>query len=139
MSASPGASPATRPTFLEEGRVRSEPASLESDTDGASLGHVKLTAPQRPDLLKRNTIRGESVKSVSEALRLARSREEQETLLGDNEQADDDGCYPPRKNDDPRAPNPHSSLPIYITIHKIRRLIIAAIGRSYCYGGCKSR
>jgi hypothetical protein len=68
---------------------------------------------------------------MSEAMRIARSREEQEELLDDEEQADDDGCYPPRKNDDPRAPNPHGWLPVYTTIHKIRRLVVASIGRSF--------
>ena len=47
------------------------------------------------------------------------------------EAQDDDGCYPPRRQDEPRVPNPHASLPIYTTIHKIRRLIIASIGRAY--------
>ena len=65
---------------------------------------------------------------MSEALRFARSAEEQETLLGEEEVADDDGCYPPRKNDDPIAPNPHANLPVYKTIHRIRRLVIASIG-----------
>ena len=68
---------------------------------------------------------------MSEAMRIARSREEQEELLDDEEQADDDGCYPPRKNDDPRAPNPHGWLPVYTTIHKIRRLVVASIGRFF--------
>ncbi|EMD00057.1 hypothetical protein BAUCODRAFT_41421, partial [Baudoinia panamericana UAMH 10762] len=80
----------------------------------------------------------ESSKSISEAIRLARSREEQETLLGDEEQADDDGCYPPRKTDAPRTPNPHSSLPVYTTIHKIRRLIIASIDDPYSLEQLKS-
>ncbi len=30
-----------------------------------------------------------------------------DALLGEEEEADDDGCYPPRINDEPRAPNPH--------------------------------
>ena len=79
---------------------------------------------------------------MSEAMRIARSREEQEELLDDEEQADDDGCYPPRKNDDPRAPNPHGWLPVYTTIHKIRRLIVASIGRfsqSSLFISCQSR
>jgi len=65
---------------------------------------------------------------MSEALRFARSAEEQETLLGEEEVADDDGCYPPRKSDDPVATNPHADCPVYMTIHRIRRLIIASIG-----------
>ena len=132
MSDSTATSPAGRPRFLEEAgrQFNSDPASLGSGLDGAAPSHITVEDPPRPSLFRRNTQRGESVKSVSEALRLARAREEQEELLGEGEQADDDGCYPPRKTDDPRAPNPHSSLPIYTTIHKIKRLITAAIGRS---------
>jgi len=78
----------------------------------------------RPDLFSRD----QSSRSISEAIRLLRSSEEQETLLGAEDLADDDGCFPPRENDDPQAPNPHSHLPIYTTIHRIRRLIIASIG-----------
>ncbi|KAI7656806.1 hypothetical protein KC318_g12171, partial [Hortaea werneckii] len=103
----------------------------ESQTDGAGSGHITIPEPQRPSLPKRNTLRGESTKSISEALRLARTREEQETLLGDEELADDDGCYPPRQSDAPRVPNPHRTLPIYTTIHKIRRLIYASIDDPY--------
>jgi len=122
-------SPASRPTVLENGRQFSGISNVFSESDGANSGHITMEEPQRPQLYKRSTMRGESTKSISEALRLARTREEQETLLGEEEQADDDGCYPPRKNDEPRVPNPHSTLPIYTTIHKIRRLIIASIGR----------
>jgi len=129
-------SPAARPSILEEGRQVSDPFSFVSETDGANSGHIQLAAePQRPQLPKRNTVRGESTKSISEALRLARSREEQETLLGEEEQADDDGCYPPRQNDEPRTPNPHRHLPIYTTIHKVRRLVIASIGMP-CPSAC---
>jgi len=81
-------SPAARPTFLEDARINSDPARSESDYDGASPGaHITVEAPPRPALSRRTTVRGESVKSISEALRLARSREEQETLLGEHEQA----------------------------------------------------
>jgi hypothetical protein len=97
----------------------------------ASSAHITMAKPPpRPQLPKRGTTaRGTaSSRNITEAMRLARSREEQETLLGDEEQADDDGCYPPRQNDDPRKPNPHSALPVYTTIHMIRRLVLAAIG-----------
>lgn len=116
---------ATDPPPLPNGSANDDPSSTRSDT-GSS--HIRLQTPQRPDLFKRHTARGQSAKSVSEALRLERSREEQETLLGVDEEADDDGCYPPRVNDEPRAPNPHMGLPVYATIHKIRRLVIASIG-----------
>ena len=125
-------SPASRPQILEEGRQASDPPPLQveiPDSDAGNSSHIRLEAPRRPDMFKRRSSRNESRKSISEALRLARSREEQETLLGADEQADDDGCYPPRVSDEPRLPNPHRFLPIYATIHKIRRLVIAAIGR----------
>lgn len=60
----------------------------------------------------------ESSRSITEALRQARAREEQETLLGDDEQADDDGCYPPRRDDRPFVENPHAGLPVYMTIQR---------------------
>jgi hypothetical protein len=113
-------------------------SSAHADAHGGSTGastpprqHIALTEPTRPALPARltATARGESHRSMSDALRLARSRQEQEELLDDEEQADDDGCYPPRKNDDPRVPNPHGWLPVYTSIHKIRRLIVASIGR----------
>ena len=127
-------SAATRANVLEDGRQYSQSPPLqldipESDAGRSHSSHIRLEAPERPKLFQRNTTRGESTKSVSEALRLARSREEQETLLGADEEADDDGCYPPRINDAPRAPNPHRTLPVYTTIHKIRRLVIASVGR----------
>lgn len=96
----------------------------------ANGSHIRLeSSPTRPELPDRKSKAFQSNRSLSEALRLARSREEQEMLLGDEELADDDGCYPPRKNDDPWTPNPHAGLPIYTTIHRIRRLVIASIGK----------
>ncbi|KAI9686452.1 MAG: hypothetical protein M1820_010625 [Bogoriella megaspora] len=73
----------------------------------------------------------DSSRSITEALRQARSREEQETLLGEDEQADDDGCWPPRSDDRPHAENPHAGLPVYLTIQRIRRLVIASIDDPY--------
>lgn len=146
---SPGRSPGRRPIEFEITRHPSGQSNLESVESDFSRGsnaspsspsqthnHITVAAESarrpsqrpRPPLIDRHTLRGESTRSISEALRLARSREEQETLLGDEEQADDDGCYPPRKNDDPKTPNPHRSLPVYTTIHRIRRLVIASIG-----------
>ncbi|KAI7169840.1 receptor-activated Ca2+-permeable cation channel, partial [Hortaea werneckii] len=132
MDSGSGNTPGSRPSVLGAGRQDSNQSyGRESQTDGAGSGHITIPEPQRPSLPKRNTLRGESTKSISEALRLARTREEQETLLGDEELADDDGCYPPRQSDAPRVPNPHRTLPIYTTIHKIRRLIYASIDDPY--------
>lgn len=137
-----GESPPFRtPSILAAARRSSIASVHESSTHanahGAPSGamsprqNITLTEPTRPPMPARLTTgkRGESHRSMSEAMRLARSREEQEELLNEEEEADDDGCYPPRKNDDPRAPNPHGWLPVYTTIHKIRRLIVASIGR----------
>jgi hypothetical protein len=98
--------------------------------------HITMTTPSpgrfRPSLPDRFSAREQSSRSISEAVRLAMSREEQQQLLddddGEGEQADDDGCYPPRKDSIPWQPNPHRQLPIYTTIHRIRRLVIACIG-----------
>lgn len=100
-----------------------------------------MTKPARPGDLRR---------TVSEALRAVRSREEQETLLGEHEEADGEGCI--GLSDHVHfTPNPHSKLPVYKTIHRyvetlslglpsqrcvpltdvissIRRLILATIG-----------
>jgi len=66
-------------------------------------------------------------------MRVARLREQQETLLDDDEQADEDGCYPPRKDSIPWHPNPHAELSVYTTIHRIRRLVTASIGEIDCF------
>lgn len=124
-------SPASRErrNLLHDGRQYSGPPTIQvANSDAENSGRIRLDEPTRPQLFKRNTLRGQSSKSVSEALRLERSRQEQETLLGCEEQADDDGCYPPKVSDEPRAPNPHKALPVYTTIQKIRRLVIATIG-----------
>lgn len=139
----PGSPDFRTPSILANRRKASNASVRESSAhanahtgspDAMSPGpHISVSEPHRPSLPARLTaaVRGESHRSLSEAMRIARSREEQEELLNDEEQADDDGCYPPRKNDDPRAPNPHGWLPVYTTIHKIRRLVVASIGRSH--------
>lgn len=127
-------SPAAQPSKLEEGTQQN--GGSRNDVEASS--HIQLELPQRPELFKRQTMRGQSAKNINEALRLERSREEQETLLGADEEADDDGCYPPRTNDEPRAANPHRNLPVYATIHKIRRLVIASIDDPYTLDQLKS-
>lgn len=110
--------------------------------NGGASGHITLDDPSpgrlRPPMPDRKKTTEQSARSLSEAMRLARSREEQEQLLGDEEEADDDGCYPPRRNSDPRVPNPHSHLPVYQTIHRIRRLVIASIDDPYTLDQLKS-
>ena len=133
-------SPSGRPSFLEEGRQSTDPPRLQvsESNDSNASSHIQVHEPSTKPTFLRNSQRGQSSKSVSEALKLARSREEQETLLGEEEEADDDGCFPPRINDEPRAPNPHKNLPVYTTIHKIRRLVIASIDDPYSLEQLKS-
>lgn len=111
---------------------RSFPASREmSPARREDSRHITMDSPSmRPRLPDRKDRTQQSARSISEALRVARAREDQETLLEDGAQADDDGCYPPRKDSIPWQPNPHAKLSVYTTIHRIRRLVIASIGAS---------
>lgn len=139
MSDRPSPSPGgglTPNSYIDPKPNNERTTSFDSDIDRerAESNHVTMASPSpsperlRPPMIGRKSLRGQSNRSISDAMRLAQSREEQEMLLGDNEEADDDGCFPPRLNDDPRVPNPHASLPVYTTIHRIRRLVIASIG-----------
>lgn len=54
--------------------------------------------------------------------------ETQHLLQPDPEQVDNDGCFPPHGLHDLCPVNPYADLPVYTTIHRIRRDIIEAIG-----------
>jgi hypothetical protein len=64
----------------------------------------------------------EGQRTLSDALRAAKSREEQETLLPDDDHAGSDGCF--NGNGEPVgqrevfAPYPHSGLKVYFNIHR---------------------
>ncbi|OAK99795.1 hypothetical protein IQ06DRAFT_294208 [Phaeosphaeriaceae sp. SRC1lsM3a] len=77
----------------------------------------------------------ESQRTLSDALRAAKSREEQETLLPDDEHAGSDGCFngagEPIGPREQFAPYPHSALQVYYNIHRIRRLVLAVIEDPY--------
>ena len=64
----------------------------------------------------------ESQRTLSDALRAAKSREEQETLLPDDDHAGSDGCFngvgEPVGIRDIFAPYPHSDLKVYYNIHR---------------------
>ncbi|KAF2175631.1 hypothetical protein K469DRAFT_701665 [Zopfia rhizophila CBS 207.26] len=89
--------------------------------------HIRI-----PDHLTRPHLNS-SHRSLSDALRAVRSREEQETLLDDDEVADPDGCL--RENGcGPRevfCQDPWRDLPVYMTIHRIRRIVLASIDDPY--------
>lgn len=141
-----------QPDTESPGHERSQSPPLDDGDDhgessntanGQGDRHITMSTPSpgrfRPSLPDRFSAREQSSRSISEAVRLAMSREEQEQLLGDDEQADDDGCYPPRKDSIPWQPNPHRQLPIYTTIHRIRRLVIACIGTSFSTSAMQPR
>jgi hypothetical protein len=67
-------------------------------------------------------------RTISQVLRVAREREESETLLGEDTPADRSGCL---INDTPTKHNPHAHLPVYKNIHRIRRLMLASIDDPY--------
>ncbi|KAJ8112304.1 hypothetical protein OPT61_g5301 [Boeremia exigua] len=77
----------------------------------------------------------ETQRTLSDALRAAKSREEQETLLPDEDHAGSDGCFngtgQPAGPREAFAPYPHSELKVYYNIHRIRRLILAVIEDPY--------
>ncbi|KAH7364611.1 hypothetical protein BKA65DRAFT_142036 [Rhexocercosporidium sp. MPI-PUGE-AT-0058] len=49
----------------------------------------------------------------------------------DPEQVDHDGCFPPHRALDVDPRDPHADLPVYFTIHRIRKDVIAAIDDPY--------
>jgi len=122
-------------SFVPYDKGRSDSGATSRDGSPAQrMGHIRLASPSPAGSDRPQIRRGQSNRSISEALRLAQSQQEQEELLGEEEQADDDGCFPPRQTDEPQQPNPHSDLPVYTSIHRIRRLVMACIGQS-----CSSR
>ncbi len=81
-----------------------------------SSGHVEFRKYlKRPHL-------SESQRTLSDALRAAKSREEQETLLPDDDHAGSDGCFSAAGHHveirDVFAPYPYSNLQIYYNIHR---------------------
>ena len=81
-----------------------------------SSGHVEFRKYlKRPHL-------SESQRTLSDALRAAKSREEQETLLPDDDHAGSDGCFSAAGHHveirDVFAPYPYTNLQIYYNIHR---------------------
>lgn len=64
----------------------------------------------------------ETQRTLSDALRAAKSREEQETLLPDDDHAGADGCFngqgEPVGPRDFFAPNPNNNLRVYFNVHR---------------------
>lgn len=128
-------------TNLNNPRSRSLLSQIDEHTNGDSNGgdvspkrkssqHIKL--PERLNRPHTGLHR-----TLSDALRAERSREEQETLLADDEDevADGDGLLrEPGELPGPReitAPELHAGLNIYYNIQRIRRLVLASIEDPY--------
>ncbi|KIW02915.1 hypothetical protein, variant 1 [Verruconis gallopava] len=79
-----------------------------------------MILPHRPD----------AHRTISDVLRQVREREEQENLLGDDENAnaDHEGCLNLTES---FVQNPYQQLPVYRNIHRIRRLMLASIDDPY--------
>ena len=94
-----------------------------------SSQHIRIPKHlDRPHLASKN-------RTLSDVLRSHRNHQEQETLLGDDELADTDGCVRaegaatgPREN---FTADPNTKLDIYFNIQRIRRLILASIEDPY--------
>ncbi|KAF2760801.1 hypothetical protein EJ05DRAFT_461371 [Pseudovirgaria hyperparasitica] len=71
-------------------------------------------------------------RSLSDALRLMRTREEQDNLLGDDERVDTEEGHV-QGPEQIFCPNPHAELPVYTTLHRIRRLVMASIDDPYSF------
>lgn len=108
--------PAINLTGASNGVSTPNGSEISPKKEAKSTGHIRI--PQhlnRPHLTSNH-------RSLSDALRAVRSREEQETLLEDDEVADADGCL---REDGGRLgprevffPDPHNELRVYYTIHR---------------------
>jgi hypothetical protein len=104
-------------TGIENGNGHRQGQGDVSPKRKQSNQHIKL-----PDHLNRPHLSANH-RSLSDALRAVRSREEQETLLGqDEEVVDPDGCV--REDGGVTGPreifcsDPHAGLMVYYTIHR---------------------
>jgi hypothetical protein len=118
-------------------------SQIDEHTNGNSNGDERPVSPKRkssqhiklPERLNRPQTGLH--RTLSDALRAERSREEQETLLADDEDEDADrgGCLrEPGElpgSRDVVAPELHPGLNIYYNIQRIRRLVLASIEDPY--------
>ncbi|KAF1977044.1 hypothetical protein BU23DRAFT_527334 [Bimuria novae-zelandiae CBS 107.79] len=94
-----------------------------------SAQHIKI-----PKHLDRPHLTGKN-RTLSDVLRSHRNQQEQETLIGDDELADRDGCV--REGREAMTPrenfyaDPNTTLDIYYNIQRIRRLVLASIEDPY--------
>ncbi|KAL5405421.1 hypothetical protein PMIN06_007404 [Paraphaeosphaeria minitans] len=122
----------SRPTSLPNSRYESNGSTSTGDPSpkrAASSQHIRISKHlDRPHLSGKN-------RTLSDVLRSHRNHQEQETLLGDNELADPDGCVRGENaTPGPRETfftDPNTKLNVYYNIQRIRRLVLACIEDPY--------
>ncbi|KAF2201532.1 hypothetical protein GQ43DRAFT_431562 [Delitschia confertaspora ATCC 74209] len=95
------------------------------------MSHIHIRLPphfERPHL-------NASHRSLSDAVKAVRSREEQDRLLSDEEDGLEDGVGADadevRRTSEVFCQDPHRGLEVYTTIHRVRRLVLATIDDPY--------
>lgn len=114
------------PRYESNGSTNTEELSPKR---AASSKHIKISKHlDRPHLAGKD-------RTLSDVLRSHRNHQEQETLLGDDELADRDGCVRVEgAGQGPRAnffTDPNTRLNVYYNIQRIRRLVLASIEDPY--------
>jgi hypothetical protein len=164
-STKPAGSPAygtfPRPRLTSNYSSRDSVDSTAVHSNGGDISPKRRPSPEQRKSSRhiefRNHLRRphltETQRTLSDALRAAKSREEQETLLPDEDHAGSDGCFngtgAPVGPREVFAPYPHSQLKVYYNIHRyaphdtfltrddlltassIRRLVLAVIEDPY--------
>ncbi|KAF1839810.1 hypothetical protein BDW02DRAFT_643790 [Decorospora gaudefroyi] len=142
-SGSPAYGTFTRPSFHPSQNSRGSNDSAVLSSNGGEVSPKRRPSPARQQskhiefrkYLKRPHLM-ETQRTLSDALRSAKSREEQETLLPDEDYAGSDGCFngrgePMASSRTAVAPELTNNLKVYFNIHRIRRLILAVIEDPY--------
>ncbi|KAL6149602.1 hypothetical protein ACJQWK_02402 [Exserohilum turcicum] len=146
-SGSPAYGTFSRPSFISDPATShgdsNDSTTLESTVEDDDLSPTSRPVPERKPsrhiefrkYLKRPY--KDTQRTLSDALRSARSREEQETLLPEEDYAGSDGCF--NGQGQPMAPRIPGTHPVnnyltyrtYFNIHRIRRLVLAVIEDPY--------
>lgn len=117
-------------------RLTSDFGSRDSvDSNAVNSNSGDVSPKRRPSPVQRKSSRHiefrnhlrrphltDTQRTLSDALRAAKSREEQETLLPDEDHAGSDGCFngtgEPVGTREVFTPYPHSDLKVYYNIHR---------------------
>ena len=102
-------------------RTRPQNAQQHSECNSRS----EETSPLLPSSLRRQSTLG-----FSTSYQLGNGRHGQVAQLESGQEIEPDGCFPPHGVSQPCPANPFRDLPVYRTLHKIRKEVIAAIGES---------